>query len=391
MSKHNYHVIEHGQSVKISIKNNYFYFIRLINCKFASAQIEISMNNSVTLKDIAKALNLSISTISKSLNDSHEISIDTKQKVLDYAREHHYSPNRMAKGLKEGKSHSIGVVICSLENNFVAQMLNGIDSVSSDNAYQIIIMQSKESQIKESSCIELLYAGGVDGLLVSPACETTDFSYLISLQEAGLPIVLFDRLSDQIKTHKVGANNFKGAYDATMHLINNGYRNIAHLNTNTILSIATDRLNGYKKALAESNIEYRSELLRSCDYTDGEKLNADLEEAITYYMNLPNRPDAILTTSDQISTRCLALLHKLGYKIPHDIALIGFTNTDLADALNPALSTVHQPAFEIGQLAATKLISLIEKKHQVPEYETILLETSIQVRDSTQKVKSAVH
>jgi len=342
------------------------------------------MNKTVTLRDIAKALNLSISTISKALNDSHEIGIDTKNKVLDYAKAHHYSPNRMAKGLKEGKSRSIGVVVCSLDNNVIAQMLDGIHKVTTDKSYQIIIMQSKESQEQEQACIELLYAGGVDGILISPACETIDFSYLISLQESGLPVVLFDRLIDQINTHKVGANNFKGAYDATQHLIVNGYRNIAHLNTNTILNIATERLNGYKKALSDHGIPYRPELLRSCDYTDANTLNADLEEALKYFMSMDNKPDAIFTATDQISTRCLVLLNKLGYKIPHDVALIGFTNTELADAFSPSLSTVHQPAFEIGQLAADKLISLIEKKNLYEAYETVLLPTHILVRASSQ-------
>lgn len=347
-------------------------------------QTEQGMNNSVTLKDIAKALNLSISTISKSLNDSYEISIETKQKVLEYAQKHHYSPNRLAKGLKEGKSRSIGVVVCSLDNNFVAQMLDGIDRISTERAYQIIIMQSKESQDQERACLELLYAGGVDGILISPACETTDFSYLNSLQESGLPIVIFDRLSDQINTHKVGADNFRGAYEATVHLIKRGYKNIAHLNTSTTLSISTDRLNGYKQALEDHGIDYRSELIRSCNYSDAGTLSADLEEAIRYYMDLQVRPDAIFTAGDQISTRCLALLNKLGYRIPEDIALIGFTNTDLADALNPALSTVHQPALEMGQLAAKKLISLIERKKDEPIiYETIMLQTSVLVRNSS--------
>ncbi|ACU04465.1 periplasmic binding protein/LacI transcriptional regulator [Pedobacter heparinus DSM 2366] len=344
----------------------------------------MSMNNSVTLRDIAKALNLSISTISKALNDSHEIGAETKQKVLDYAKKHHYSPNRMAKGLKEGKSRSIGVVVCSLDNNVISQMLDGIHKAATDKAYQIIIMQSKESERLESACIELLYAGGVDGILISPAYETINFSYLIALQESGLPIVLFDRLIDQVNTHKVGADNFKGAYDATMHLINNGYKNIAHLNTNTILSIATDRLNGYKQALADSGIKYRPELLRSCNYTDANKLNEDLEQAIKYYMSLKDKPDAIFTATDQISTRCLVLLNKLGYKIPDDVALIGFTNTELADAMNPALSTVHQPAFEIGQLAAEKLLALIEKKDLNEGYETVMLPTQIKVRASSQ-------
>ncbi|WP_133574674.1 LacI family DNA-binding transcriptional regulator [Pedobacter metabolipauper] len=343
------------------------------------------MNKIVTLKDIAKALNLSISTISKALNDSYEISEDTKKKVLSYAKYHHYSPNRMAKGLKEGKSRSIGVVVCSLENNFVAQMLDGIDSYSSNKSYQIIIMQSKESAQQEIACLDLLYAGGVDGILISPASQTVDFSYLVTLQKAGLPVVLFDRLSDHIDTHKVGADNFRGAYDATVHLIDNGYKNIAHLNTNTILSIATERLNGYKQALYDRNITYRPELLRSCDYSNPKKLHQDLEAAIHYYMSLEVRPDAIFTATDQISTRCLALLNKMGYHVPGDVALIGFTNTDLADALNPALSTVNQPAFEMGQIAASKLISLIEAKIPVTEFETIMLETKVNVRASTQK------
>lgn len=347
------------------------------------------MNNSITLKDIAKALNLSTSTISKALNDSYEIGEETKKKVIAYASAHHYVPNRMAKGLKQGRSRSIGVVVCSLDNNFVAQMLDGIDKISTEKSYQIIIMQSKESQKQEIACIDLLYSGGIDGLLISPACETTDFSYLKNLQESGLPMVLFDRLTDQINTHKVGADNFKGAYDATTHLINNGFRRIAHLNTNTRLSISTDRLNGYKQALSDQNITFNPTYLRSCDYTDTHKLNDDLEEAIRYYMTLPEPPDAIFTATDQITTRCLSLLNKLGYKIPQDLALIGFTNTELADAMNPPLSTIHQPAFEIGQLAAEKLISLIEKKHREVDFETIKMDTQIMFRASTQSTSNS--
>lgn len=343
------------------------------------------MNNNITLKDIAKELNLSISTISKALNDSYEISVETKKTVQDFAIANHYTPNRLAKGLKEGKSRSIGVVVCSLDNNFVAQMLDGIDKYSTDKNYQIIIMQSKESHEQERACLSLLYAGGVDGILISPACENVDLSYLVSLQKKGLPIVLFDRLSDEIQTHKVGADNFKGAYEATNHLISQGYKTIAHLNTNTKLSIATDRLNGYKQALADNGISFVPEHLRSCDYTDSLKLTSDLEAAIKYYMDMDDRPDAIFTATDQITTRCLAILNKLGYRIPEDIAVMGFTNTDLAEALNPSLSTVHQPAFEIGELAAKKLIELIEKKHDDFEFETIMLPTEIQLRNSTRK------
>lgn len=341
------------------------------------------MSKNVTLKDIAKALDLSISTISKALNDSYEISSDTKNIVLAYAKSQRYSPNRMAKGLKEGKSRSIGVVVCSLDNNFVSQMLDGIDKYSTEKAYQIIIMQSKESHEQEIACLSLLYAGGVDGILISPAYQGVDLSYLNSLQESGLPVVLFDRLSDQIETHKVGADNFKGAYEATTHLIEAGYKKIAHLNTNTTLSITTERLNGYKKALLDNGIEFRSELVKFCDYADTTTLTNDLEDSITYFMKLEERPDAIFTATDQITTRCLAILNRFNYKIPEQVAIIGFTNTDLAEALNPSLSTVHQPAFEIGVQAAQKLISLIESRYKVTEFETIVLDTVLMVRDST--------
>ena len=342
------------------------------------------MNTNITLRDIAKALNLSVSTVSRALTDSYQIGEKTKQRVLAFAKEKHYTPNRMARGLKEGKSRSIGVVICSIDNNFVAQMLDGIDQFCTEHDYQLIIMQSKELFEQEIACVNLLYAGGIDGLLISPTYQTTDFEYLADLQKVGLPVVLFDRLSDQIATHKVAADNFKGAYDATMHLISNGFKNIAHINSNTKLSMATERFEGYKKALADAEILYRDDLVKFFDTTTAINLNQNLEKVIQELMNATNKPDAIFTATDQLSTRCLVLLNKLGFQVPADVALIGFSNTDLADALKPALSTIYQPAFEIGNLAAKQLLSLINDKTKSP-FETVLLATQIQVRDSTLK------
>lgn len=340
------------------------------------------MNQTVTLRDIAKALNLSVSTVSRALTDSYQIGDETKQKVLAYAKAHHYVPNRMARSLKEGKSRSIGVIVCSIDNNFVAQMLDGIDQYCTAQDYQLIIMQSKESHEQEKACVELLFAGGIDGLLISPTYHTTDFNYLIKLQEAGLPVVLFDRLSKQIDTHKVAADNFKGAYQATEHLIRNGYRNIAHINSDTKLSIATERFEGYKKALADYEITYNPALVKHCETTTADSLTTSLKMAINELMALHERPDAIFTATDLLSIKCLLLLNQLNYTIPKDIALIGFSNADFADALNPPLSTIHQPAFEIGSLAAQQLLSLINSKHIEP-FETILLPTKVEVRKST--------
>ncbi|TKC10089.1 LacI family transcriptional regulator [Pedobacter polaris] len=344
------------------------------------------MNNNITLRDIAEALKLSVSTVSRALTDSYQIGDKTKKKVLAYANEHNYVPNRIARSLKEGKSRSIGVVVCSIDNNFVAQMLDGIDHYCTEHQYQIIIMQSKELFEQEKACINLLYSGGIDGLLISPTYQTTDFDYLINLQKSGLPIVLFDRLSDKIDTHKVAVDNFKGAYNATLHLIDNGYKNIAHINSDTKLSMATERFEGYKKALADAKIPYNANLVQFFDTTTADNLNQNLEKILQALMHADTKPDAIFTATDQLSTRCLAILNKLGYLVPTDVALIGFSNTDLADALNPSLSTIYQPSFEIGSLAAKQLLSLIDDKTNTP-FETILLDTQIQVRSSSQKSK----
>lgn len=346
------------------------------------------MNQTITLKDIAKALNLSISTVSRALTDSYQIGDETKQKVLAYAKEHHYVPNRLARGLKEGKTRSIGVVVCSIDNNFAAQMLDGIDQYCSEHDYQLIIMQSKESFEIEKAGVELLQAGGIDGLLISPTFQTNNFDHLKGLQHAGLPVVLFDRLSPNIETHKVAADNYKGAFEATQHLIQNGYKTIAHITTNSKLSVATERFEGYKKALNHHGIAYREELIKFCDTTTAKNLTEHLRTAIQELMALGSKPDAIFTATDQLSTKCLLLLNQLQYRIPEDVALIGFSNTDLADALHPPLTTVHQPAFEIGQLAAKQLLSLISRKNRDP-FETIHLATKVLVRESTRsKFKS---
>lgn len=343
------------------------------------------MNKTITLRDIANALGLSVSTVSRALTDSYQIGEETKQRVLAYANEHHYLPNRIARSLKEGKSRTIGVVVCSIDNNFVAQMLDGIDHYCAEQGYQLIIMQSKESFEQEKACVSLLYASGIDGLLISPSYQTTDFEYLINLQKAGLPIVLFDRLSDQIDTHKVAVANEKAAYDATLHLIDQGHQLIAHINSHTQLSMATERFEGYQLALKDRGIAFNKDLVKYCDTTSPKALDDHLRIAIHELMALKERPTAIFTATDQLTTKSLTLLHELGYQIPAEVALIGFSNTDLATALNPSLSTLHQPSFEIGSLATAQLLSLIKNKNE--SYETILLPVQIEVRASSAQIK----
>jgi len=338
---------------------------------------------------MAKALELSTSTISKALRDSYEISQETKSKVLAYAAEVGYHPNNIAKSLKEGRSRTIGVVICSIDNNFVSQILNGIDRHCNSRGYNMIIMQSKESNDQEKKCVELLYARGIDGLLISPAIETDDVTHLIKLHQQGLPIVLFDRISDQLNVPKVTSDNEKGAFLATEHLLQNGYKKIAVLCSHSKLNINVERLAGYRQALKHHGIPFREELIKPCKLNCAALLRESLLQAMQELMSANEIPDAILATSDQISTQCLNIIHQLGYRIPQDIALIGFTNAELAEALNPSLSTINQPADEMGELAAQKLLDLIEQK-DTASLPVTKLNTSLIIRNSSE-AKMAKH
>ena len=338
--------------------------------------------SNITLRDISKALNISVSTVSRALTDSHEIGEETKKLVLAYAKAHNYVPNRMARSLKVGKTRSIGVVICSIDNSFVAQMLDGIDQICTESGYQIIIMQSKESYDQEKACINLLYASGVDGIMISPSFQTTDFSHLKELQSQGFPIVLFDRITGELDVHKVTANNIQGAYQATAHLISAGYTKIAHLSSKSTLTMTHERFEGYKQALAAHQIGYKEELVKFCNTSD--PYNADEHIAKAMSDLLVQQPEAIFTATDLLSTKALAYLNDHGYSIPEDIALIGFSNSDLAPILNPSLSTVRQPSKQIGELAAQTLINLVKGKDIGPA-ETILLDTELQVRKSSSR------
>lgn len=335
----------------------------------------------VTIKDIGKALGLSTSTVSRALRGSYEISAETKKLVLEYAEKINYRPNPIALSLKERRNHSIGIIVCEIANNFFSQAINGIESIAYNRGYHVIISQSHESYERETVIVDHLASRSVDGLLVSLSSGTKDYTHLKQLYEKGLPIVFFDRIANEINTHKVIADNFKGAYDATEHLIKNGFKRIGHITSAPYLSISIERLEGYKEALRKNNIEYDEKLVQFC--IDGGMNYDEVEEALKKLFKLKPKTDALFTGGDRITTTTIQALQKLNKKIPEDVAVIGFTNTNLGDMFNPPLSVVRQPAFEIGQVATELLISMIESKRPVTEFETRALHTELIVRESS--------
>ncbi len=335
----------------------------------------------VTIKDIAKVLNLSASTVSRALRDSYEISEATKKIVTEFAKKHNYSPNPIALSLKENKSKSIGVLVPEIDNPFFSQIINGIESEAYIRGYHVLIFQSYDTLEREKISLKHMISRRVDGILLSTTAESDDVSHLIDIQAKGTPIVLFDRATDKLEAHKVITENFQGAFDATELLIKNGKKRIAYLGSSPNYSITNERLLGYKAALDKYNFIHNPDLIRASTYSA-----ENVENEIKSLLSLKNPPDALVSTSERQAIICMIILKKLGIKIPDDIAFISFSNLRSAPLFSPPLSTITQPAYEMGFKAAQLLLDFIESKPQEKKnivFQTIRLKTELFIRDST--------
>jgi LacI family transcriptional regulator len=336
---------------------------------------------SATIKDIAKALNLSTSTVSRALRGSYEISAETKKQVLEYAEKINYRPNPIALSLKERRTRAIGIVVSEIANNFFSQAINGIESIAYNKGYHVIITQSHESQGRERVDVEHLAARGVDGLLISLSSESNDISYLKELHEKGMPIVFFDRITNEIETHTVTANSYLGAFHATEHLIFEGFKRIAHITSSTYLSITKERLEGYKDALEKHNIPFNEAMVKYC--THGGMIADEVENALNTLFKSKIKPDAIFAAGDRLTIASFELLKQM--KLKKDPGFIGFSNTSVGDLFCPSLTVIKQPAFDIGQTAIEFLIQIIESKRPVTEFQNKILDTELIIRESSKK------
>jgi len=338
----------------------------------------------ITIKDIAKALGLSTSTVSRALRDSYEISPETKERVLVYAKENNYRPNPIALSLKEKRSSSIGVLVCEIANSFFSQAINGIESVAQEKGYNVIIAQSKEDFEKEVSSIQYLASRSVDGIIFSVSAETSDFSHLQQLYGRGMNMVSFDRLVDFSDIHKVSVDNYKAAYDATTHFIKNGYKNISCIANASFLSITKERVEGYKAALKDHAIDIKTENVYYCLH--GGLNFEEIATIMNQAMRSKQKPDAILACSDKITTSVMRYCQNENIIIPSEMGLVGFSNLDLTDLLAPSLTVVRQPAYEMGRIAAELLIKQIESKRPTKQFENVVLATELHQRSSSKKI-----
>jgi len=334
-----------------------------------------------TIKDIAKALGISTSTVSRALRDSYEISEATKQLVVDYAKNVNYKPNPIALSLKAKKSKSIGVIVPEISNNFFSEVINGIECAANYYGYNVIITQSFEGYENEMDNASFLASRSIDGCLASVSADTHNFSHFTDLQQRGFPIVFFDRIVENLEGHTVTSDNEEGAYEITMHLLKNNYRKIAFIANPPNLYITAKRFEGYKKALARYGIDVDESLIKYC-LRDG-MFDNEAEYVLQELLNNENKPDAIVASTDKLTISCLRYFKKYKIKVPDEIALTGFSNLDITDLLCPSLTVVKQPAQRMGKLAAQLLIKTIESKRPVTEYENLVLPVEIKIGESS--------
>lgn len=329
--------------------------------------------NLVTIKDIARELGISPSTVSRALKDHPDISSETKKAVNQLAKELNYQPNTVALNLRQSKTNTIGVIIPEIVHFFFSTVISGIEDVAYSAGYNVILAQSNESQAREITDLKALFNSRVDGMLMSVSRDTTNFDHIESILEKGVPFVFFDRVYNNPRLSKVIVDDFVGAKEATLHLIAQGCKRIAHIKGPPNLDISKDRLAGYREALEENNIKFKEELIAACP-------SGTIEEgklATTKLLGLKQKPDAIFATNDPAAMGAMQAIKEKGLKIPQDVAVIGFSNWFFSSLMDPPLSSVDQPGFEMGQEAAKILIRQIEKKGKDKEDTEILPETKV--------------
>ncbi|MEP6805117.1 MAG: LacI family DNA-binding transcriptional regulator, partial [Flavobacterium sp.] len=322
------------------------------------------------------------STVSKALNDSPEISEQTKVKIKEYAKLKNYKPNVIGLNLKNRKTKTIGVIIPNILNSFFAKVFSGIEKVADKKGYNVITCISNESLEKEIHTLEMLSNGTIDGFILSVSEEAQklqDYSHFSAIINDGTPIVMFDRIADEVECDKVVVDDFDSALNSTQHLIDLGCKNIALISSVDNLSVGKLRADGYLKALKDNNIPVNEKIILRTDSEDDMKAKID---AI-----FDNNIDAIFALDENDSVAALRVSLKKGYKVPEDISIIGFADGILASRrLSPSLTTVSQHGIEIGEVAAKQLIKRLEEKEdETSDYETIVIKTKLKERESTRK------
>jgi DNA-binding LacI/PurR family transcriptional regulator len=334
----------------------------------------------ITIKDVARELGVSISTVSRALKDHPDISPQTKQLVRDLVEKMKYKPNAIALSLRNRRTNIIGVVVPEIVHHFFSSVISGIDEAAVAAGYNVMFFQSNESYDREIMNIQSILSSRADGVLISIAKETKKFNHIKQLLENDIPVVFFDRACDEIETDKVIVDDFEGAFNAVDYLIKTGCRRIAHFAGPQHLQISYQRKRGYISALEKNGIKVEDELIIPCDSYE------EALEVTRILMSKSRPPDAIFTVNDMTAVGTLNTIKAMGFKVPEDISIIGFTDGLVSSVTDPLLTTVCQHGFEIGKKATEILIKRINEECDTFKPVTEIVKTDLVVRNSTRKL-----
>lgn len=336
------------------------------------------MHHYVTIKDIAKKLNISVATVSRALRDTYDVSKDTRKKVLKTAEELKYKPNYNAIGLAKRSTHNIGIVLPFITNYYFSTVITGIQEAAYARNYNIILFLTNDSAERELAVIDNLSIATLDGLLVSISSDSDSCEHFQKVINEGVPVVFFDRVPTHIKTSKVMQDDFNGAFEAVEHLIKNGYRKIAHIAGPKGLLFTERRLQGYLAALKKHNLPVDNNHIIHSGF------NQESGENDTYkLLKCAVKPDAIFAANDRKAIGAMVALKKKKIKIGKGIGVVGFTNDPISSLISPTLTTISEPAFEIGKLSCELLLKHINKENFIPEEK--ILTGKLIVRESSSR------
>ena len=345
------------------------------------------MKRKVTLKQIAKELDVSISTVSKSLRNSKEIGEDTREKVQAFAKLYNYKPNNIALSLKNRKTRTIGIMIPEIVHHFFSKVIRGIELIANKRGYNVIVGLSNESFDKEVINMEMLANGSIDGFILSISKETLlqqDYHHFHETINQGMPIVMFDRVVNEVNCDKVIVDDFQGSKKAINKLINSGCKNIAIITTKDYVNVGKLRTQGYLQALEENQIPAKASLILKVDdrLVSEDHLEA-LEQEIEQLFKQNKKLDGVFAVNELYAITAMKVARKFKKKIPEDIQFIGYTDGVLSKHATPSLTTISQHGQKIGEKAADLLIDKLEKDSEDNSYQTVIIETELIEREST--------
>ncbi len=336
------------------------------------------MEKPATIKDIAKKLNISISTVSRALRNTPDVNAETKKSVLALSEELNYQPNRLALSLRQKQTHTIGVIVPNLDY-VLSMMVRGIDEVALEAGYTVMVCQSNESFGREIVNTKRLLESLVDGFIISVSSETKSFDHFKKIRERNIPMVVFDRITPHLVAPNVRLDNEMGGFLATEHLLEEGYKRIAILAGPKNLGISNSRMDGYMNALKKHKVKIDPSLIIHCDFNQDYAFFATQE-----LLNMKKRPDAIFTISDRMAIGAMLAIKKKGLKMPEEIGLVGFNNEPVVSLVTPQISSVDMSSFEIGKAAAKLFIETMHNNEDMSKTEHII-KPKLFIRESSHK------